>query len=101
MRAMIADWLTSAGLGALKPVLSALVLPPVPFIALALVGAGVTRARPRLARWLVCVACAGLWLASCIGMARWIEDGWLDEPASLSAGERGSLKARAACAIRG
>ena len=96
MRAMISDWLTSAGLGALKPVLSALVLPPVPFIALALVGAGVTRARPRLARWLVCVACIGLWLSSCIGVARWIEEGWLDEPAPLGAGERGNLKARAA-----
>jgi len=44
---MIADWLTAAGLGSIKPVLAALVLPPVPFIALALAGAGVARARPR------------------------------------------------------
>ena len=93
---MIADWLTSSGLGVLKPLLSALLLPPVPFIVLALAGAGVTRARPRLARWLVGTACIGLWLSSCIGVARWIEESWLDEPASLSAGERGSLRARAA-----
>lgn len=93
---MIMDWLTSSGLGALKPLLSALVLPPVPFIVLALAGAGVARARPRLARWFVGVACVGLWLSSCIGVASWIERDWLDEPAPLDASGRASLKARAA-----
>ncbi len=93
---MIADWLTSSGLGALKPLLAALVLPPVPFIALALAGAGLTRARPRLARGVVVMACIGLWLSSCIGVARLIETHWLDEPAPLDATDRGNLKARAA-----
>ena len=96
MRAMIADWLTSSGPGALKPVLAALLLPPVPFIALALLGAGVTRTRPRAGRWLVVVACAGLWLGSCLGTARWIEQHWLHEPAALDAAQREQLRSRAA-----
>jgi uncharacterized SAM-binding protein YcdF (DUF218 family) len=93
---MIADWLTSAGLGTLKPVLAALVLPPVPFIALALVGAGFARARPRAARWLVVLACAGLWFASCLGTARWAERHWLAEPAALDVAQRSQLRARSA-----
>ncbi len=96
MRAMIVDWLTSAGLGALKPVLSALVLPPVPFIALALVGAGVARARPRTGRWLVVLACVGTWLCACTGFARWLEAAGLDEPTPLDAAARAGLKAREA-----
>lgn len=96
MPAMIADWLTSAGLGALKPVLAALVLPPVPFIALALVGAGLARTRPRAARWFVVLACAGVWFASCLGTARWAERHWLNEPAALDAAQRVQLRSRAA-----
>ena len=96
IRAMIADWLTSTGLGALKPVLSALVLPPLPFIALALVGAGFARARPRIARWLIVLACAGLWIGSSLGTAQWVEQHWLNEPAALDAAQRAQLKSRAA-----
>ena len=92
---MIADWLTSSGLGGLKPVLAALMLPPVPFLALALAGAGLTRTRPRASRWLVCLACIGLWLSSCVGTASWIESQWLDEPQPLTAIDRDRLKARA------
>ena len=96
MQAMIVDWLTSSGLGALKPVLAALVLPPVPFVALALVGAGVARQRPRAARWLVLVACVGVWLSSCLVAAHWVESAWLNEPAPLDGAQRAQLKARAA-----
>jgi uncharacterized SAM-binding protein YcdF (DUF218 family) len=88
--------LVSSGLGPLKALLSALVLPPAPFIALALAGAGLVRVRPRLARGLVVCACIGLWLSCCIGVARWIEGHWLDEPAPLSADDRAALKVRAA-----
>jgi uncharacterized SAM-binding protein YcdF (DUF218 family) len=93
---MIADWLTSSGLGALKPVLAALLLPPVPFIALTLAGAGIARRRPRAARWGVLIACIGIWLSSCLGAARWVEASWLDEPAPLDAARREQLKTRAA-----
>jgi uncharacterized SAM-binding protein YcdF (DUF218 family) len=93
---MIADWLTSSGLGPLKPLLAAMVLPPVPFIAFALAGAVLARARPRSARALVLLACAGLWLSSCLGAARWVETACLDEPVPLDAPARARLKARAA-----
>ena len=93
---MIADWLTSSGLGQLKPVLSALLLPPAPFLVLALAGACLARRRPRAARWLVVLACAGVWLGSCVGAARWVEESWMTLPAPLSAAQRAQLKARAA-----
>ena len=93
---MIADWLTSSGLGQLKPVLSALLLPPTPFLVLALAGAGLVRRRPRTARGLVVLACLGAWLCSCVGAARWVEDAWLALPAPLDATQRAQLKARAA-----
>jgi uncharacterized SAM-binding protein YcdF (DUF218 family) len=93
---MIADWLTSLGLGAAKPALAALVLPPSPLLALAFAGALLARARPRTGRWLAGLACAGAWLASCTGAAHWAENHWLHEPAALDATQRGALRARAA-----
>ena len=93
---MFADWLTSSGMGSLKPVLSALLLPPTPFLVLALAGAGLTRRRPRTARALVVLACVGAWLGSCLGPARWVEETWLAMPAPLDAAQRTALKARAA-----
>jgi uncharacterized SAM-binding protein YcdF (DUF218 family) len=93
---MIADWLTSSGLGQLKPVLAALLLPPTPFLVLALVGAGLVGRRPRTARGLVALACVGAWLCSCVGAARWVEESWLAPPAPLDAAQRAQLKARAA-----
>lgn len=95
MAAMIADWLTSSGLGALKPVLSALVLPPTPFVVLALAGAGLARARPRTGRALVGLAAVGVWLGCCAGAAQWVEGAWLDEPAALGAAQRAALKTAA------
>jgi uncharacterized SAM-binding protein YcdF (DUF218 family) len=93
---MIADWLTSSGLGSLKPVLSALLLPPAPFLVLALAGAGLARGRPRTARGLILLACVGAWLCSSVGPARWIEATWLSLPPPLDAAQRAQLKARAA-----
>ncbi len=95
IRSMIADWLTSSGLGQLKPVLAALLLPPTPFLALALAGAGLMRRRPRAARGLVVLACLGTWLCSCVGAARWVEESWLALP-PLDAAQRAQLKARGA-----
>lgn len=93
---MIADWLASSGLGAAKPVLAALVLPPSPLLALAFAGALLARSRPRTGRSLAALACVGAWLASCTGAAHWAETHWLDEPPALDAGRRAALRARAA-----
>lgn len=70
-----------------KPLLTALVLPPVPLLALALLGAWQQRQRPRLARALVIVSVALLWLSCCTAVGRWIEQIWLDLPAPLSAAQ--------------
>ena len=93
---MIADWLTASGLGSLKPVIPALLLPPMPFLVLALAGAGLVRRRPRAARALVALACVGFWLSSCLGAAHWVETTWLSVPPPLDAAERAQLKSRAA-----
>ena len=96
MQTMFADWLTSAGLAGVKPVLAALLMPPVPFLVVALAGACVTRSRPRTARALVVLACVATWLCACSGFARWLETHGLDEPAPLASTDRAQLKARAA-----
>ena len=96
MPPMLADWMTAAGFGALKPAISALLLPPVPFLLLALAGAALARRRPRASRWLVVAGIVGAWLGCCSGAARWVEEAWLDEPAPLDAAQRATLKARAA-----
>jgi len=93
---MIADWLTSSGLGTLKPLISALLLPPAPFVALALAAAVLVRRRPRTARALVVLACVGVWLSCCAGAARWVEQSWLALPPALDPAARAGLKARAA-----
>ena len=93
---MIADWLTSLGLGSAKPILAAIVLPPAPFLALAFAGAWLARTRPRTGRWLAGIACVGAWLAGCAGAAHWVERHWLDEPAALDAAQREALRARGA-----
>lgn len=96
MQTMFADWLTSAGLAGVKPVLAALLAPPVPFLVIAVAGACVTRGRPRTARALVILACVATWLCACTGFARWLETHGLDEPAPLASADRAQLKARAA-----
>lgn len=92
---MLADWMTAAGLGSLKPAISALVLPPVPFLVLALAGVALARRRPRTSRWLVAVGVLGVWFGCCSGAARWVEQSFLDEPAPLDASRRADLRARA------
>ncbi|MCK9687847.1 YdcF family protein [Scleromatobacter humisilvae] len=93
---MFADWLTSTGLGAVKPVVSALLLPPTPFIIVALAGVAIARARPRTGRALIVISCVSIWLTACMGFALWLETAGLDEPTPLDATARAGLKAREA-----
>ena len=93
---MLADWMTAAGFGALKPAIAAWLLPPVPFLVLALVGVALARRRPRTSRGLVLAGIVGAWLGCCSGAARWVEDAFLAQPAPLDAAQRAALKARAA-----
>jgi uncharacterized SAM-binding protein YcdF (DUF218 family) len=92
--AMIEQWLVAGAL--LRPVLAACALPPVPFLVLACLGAWQVRARSRVGLVLVALACAGIWLAGCNGMATWLEHALLPEPPALTAADRAALKASAA-----
>jgi len=74
----------SLGLESWKPVISALILPPVPFLLLVLIGARLLLPRRGLG-WLVIVfAVAMLWLSACGGTARLIAQALLPPPAALS-----------------
>jgi uncharacterized SAM-binding protein YcdF (DUF218 family) len=91
---MTEQWLVAGAM--LRPVLAACALPPVPFLVLACVGAWQVRTRPRLGFAFVGAACVGIWLASCNGMATWLEHTVIHEEPALTAADRAALKAQAA-----
>jgi len=79
-----------------KPVLTALLLPPVPLLLLTLVGARMIFWR-RLVGWTVLLlAVVGLWLSACIGAGEWLQRMLLRPPAPLRAEEITELKKNAA-----
>jgi uncharacterized SAM-binding protein YcdF (DUF218 family) len=91
---MTDTWIALAG--ALKPLATACALPPVPFLLLALVGVRGARAGRRWGTAIVLLACAGVWLGSCNGVADRIGPLLLDIPPALAPGDRAALAARAA-----
>lgn len=60
------------GLEALKPVLTALLLPPVPWLLLILLGLRWMAPRPRLGRAAIVAGVVLVWLSACAGPARWL-----------------------------
>ena len=92
---MIADWLSSTGLAAAKPIVATLALPPVPLLLLALVGAWRARRQRRAGFGLVVTALAGLWLCGCEGFADGLQRALLKPPPALAAEARAALRARA------
>lgn len=79
-------------IGPWKPFLSALALPPVPMLVLALVGARVAAGRRRgMGVTLVTLAVALLWLSCCLGTAAWLQAHVIEPPAPLSADELARL----------
>jgi len=93
---MIADWLSSTGLAAAKPDVTALLLPPVPLLLIALLGAWRARRQRRAGAGLVVFALAGLWLCGCEGFSDWIQRALLRPPPALDAQARAALRTRAA-----
>lgn len=76
---------TSELLLSFKPIVSALILPPVPFIVLLLVAVVLAcRARRRSAVLLALMGAAGLWLGSCLGTAVWLQEAVLRPPAAVA-----------------
>jgi len=77
------DLLVLLGIQSWKPVLTALLLPPVPWLLVMLVGARMMYWR-RTASWLVMLlGAAGLWLCCTIGAGYWLEQATLKPPAPL------------------
>ncbi len=88
-------WIVLLELESWKPLLTALVLPPVPLLLLLLVGARLIPAR-RIWGWLVILASvASLWLAACTGTAELLSQFVLRPPPALSADRIKALKAQA------
>lgn len=83
------------GIESWKPVLTALLLPPVPFLLLTLVGARLLRPRRGWGWALILSSVAGLWLASCTGTARALEQFVLRPPPALRADRIAQIKADA------
>jgi uncharacterized SAM-binding protein YcdF (DUF218 family) len=90
------DLFQSLGIESWKPVLTALALPPVPWLVLVLVGARLIPWR-RFVGWLaILVAVAGLWLSACAGIGEWMMRSFMSSPPPLSAERIAALKKEAA-----
>jgi len=80
------------GISSWKPVITALLLPPVPFLLILLLGAFLLWAR-RASGWLLMlVAVAGLWLCNCVGFGQALLDIALKPPPALQPQQIAALK---------
>jgi uncharacterized SAM-binding protein YcdF (DUF218 family) len=79
------ELMTSLGLQAWKPMIAALLLPPVPMIVLVLAGARLMLRRRLLAWLLVLAGCAGLWLTATPALGKLMRQWVHPPPPALSA----------------
>jgi uncharacterized SAM-binding protein YcdF (DUF218 family) len=86
----------SLGIESWKPVLAALLLPPVPLLLLVLIGARLLLPRRGLGWLVIVVGVALLWLSACTGAARLLSQAFLPAPAALSFDRVRELRAEAA-----
>ena len=86
----------SLGIESWKPVVAALLLPPVPLLLLVLVGARLLLPRRGLGWLVILVSVALLWLSACTGAAQLLSRGLLQAPAALSFDRIRELRAEAA-----
>lgn len=93
---------SALGIAAWKPVLTALLLPPVPLLVAILIGAWMMRPRPgtnaRRGMWLVMAGVLGLWVSACSGFAGALQAQLLDASPALSATRLVELKSQAPAA---
>ena len=81
------------GIETWKPILGALLLPPVPLLVLLLVGARLMLPRRGLGWLIILGSVALLWLSACAGTAQILSQFVLHPPAALSSGRIKELKA--------
>ncbi|MEP6876867.1 MAG: YdcF family protein [Burkholderiales bacterium] len=87
------------GIESWKPVLTALLLPPVPLLLMMLIGARLILPRRGLGWLIILTSAALLWLSACIGTARALSKFVLHPPAALSADRIKELKSQAKAPI--
>ncbi|MET0335779.1 MAG: YdcF family protein, partial [Rhizobacter sp.] len=85
--------LTLLGIEAWKPVATALILPPLPFFLLLLIGARLILPRRGLGWFVILLSIAGLWLSACQGTAQVLSQFALKPPPALSLDAVAELKA--------
>lgn len=81
------------GIESWKPVLSALVLPPVPLFLLLLIGARLILPRRGLGWFVILLSITLMWLSSSLGIARLLNQHMLKTPPAMSAQAVAELKA--------
>jgi uncharacterized SAM-binding protein YcdF (DUF218 family) len=86
------DLLLLLGLQSWKPVLSALLLPPLPWIVMMLVGARLMYWRRSVAWLMLLTGGALLWLSNCVAVGEWLERTLLRPPPALNAERMADLK---------
>jgi uncharacterized SAM-binding protein YcdF (DUF218 family) len=86
------DIISLLGLEAWKPVVTALVLPPVPLLLLVLVGTRLVLSRRGLGWLLVLLATIALWLSACTGVAELLSRTVFRAPPALSPAQIAQLR---------
>lgn len=86
---------TTLGLGGWKPLLTALILPPVPFLLLILIGARLLLPRRGLGWLVVLLGVAGTWLCGCYGTAMLLDRYVLHVPMALGSDRIAELRTEA------
>jgi uncharacterized SAM-binding protein YcdF (DUF218 family) len=81
------------GIESWKPVITALLLPPVPFLLLTLIGARLLLPRRGLGWLVILLSVVLLWLSTCAGVARALSQLLLPTPAALSFDRARELRA--------
>lgn len=79
------DLFTLLGIQSWKPLLTALALPPVPWLLVILLGARMMYWRRSVAWLTLFIGAAGIWLSASIAVGEWLERALLQPPAPLSA----------------
>jgi uncharacterized SAM-binding protein YcdF (DUF218 family) len=88
--------LTLLGIESWTPVIAALVLPPLPFFLLILIGARLILPRRGLGWFVILISIVGLWFSTCLGTGQLLNQFVLKPPPVLSAEAIAELKAAVA-----
>ena len=80
------------GIETWKPVLGALLLPPVPFLVMLLIGARLLLPRRGLGWLVILLSVALMWASACIGTAQFLSQFVLHPPGALTSGRLKELK---------